>query len=118
MKNIKSHADLTLWKESMNLVEKTYKIVKDFPKEELYGLTSQIKRSGISIPSNIAEGAGRKGTKEWIRFLYIAMGSLGELETQMLIAIRLEFVENDDDYFKQIKYIRNMIHQLIKSLNK
>lgn len=117
MKEIKSHTDLNLWKESMKLVEVTYKLTRHFPQEELYGLTSQIKRSSISIPSNIAEGAGRKGKKEWIRFLYIAMGSLSELETQMLIAIRLEFIEKDQSYFNQIKYVRNMINQLIKSLN-
>ena len=67
----------------MALVETTYNLVKAFPKEEMYGLTSQVNISAISIPSNIAEGAGRNGKAEWTRFLYIALGSLSELETQI-----------------------------------
>lgn len=77
------HKDLKLWQESMILVEDVYKITVDFPKEEMFGLISQIKRSVVSIPSTIAEGAGRKGKTEFIRFLYIALGSTSELETQL-----------------------------------
>ncbi len=75
---VKSHKDLKVWKESMELVVLIYAATKEFPKDELYGLTSQIRRASISIPSNIAEGAGRNGSKEFIRFLYIALGSLSE----------------------------------------
>lgn len=78
-----SHSDLRVWQESMNLVEDIYRLTLLFPKDELFGLTSQIRRSVVSIPSNIAEGAGRSGEKEWTRFLYIALGSLSELDTQI-----------------------------------
>jgi len=117
---INSHKDLKLWQESMDLVEAVYRISKAFPKEELYGLTSQIRRSAVSVPSNIAEGAGRKGEKEFCRFLYIALGSLSELETQFEIAIRLNYVseiDQLDSVSERIIYIRRMISKLIKSLS-
>ena len=116
---VKSHKDLNLWKESMNLVEDIYLISKCFPKEEVYGLTSQLRRCAISIPSNIAEGAGRKGSKEFARFLYIAMGSLSELETQFEISIRLNYISNEIDtqsIFDKIIYIRRMLAKLIISI--
>ena len=118
---VKSHKDLNLWKESMNLVEDIYLISKCFPKEEVYGLTSQLRRCAISIPSNIAEGAGRKGSKEFARFLYIAMGSLSELETQFEISIRLNYISNEIDtqsIFDKIIYIRRMLAKLIISITK
>ena len=90
---MKSYKDLELWQVSMNFVTEVYKLTKDFPKEELYGLTSQIRRCVISIPSNIAEGASRKGTKEFIQFLWIANGSLSEFETQIEIAQKLGYLE-------------------------
>lgn len=117
---INSHKDLKLWQESMDLVEDIYKVSTFFPKEEIYGLTSQIRRSAVSIPSNIAEGAGRKGEKEFSRFLYIALGSLSELETQLEIAIRLKYFEKTtevDSVVDRIIYIRRMISKLIKSLS-
>jgi four helix bundle protein len=83
MNQIKSHKDLKVWQESMTLVVTIYKATENFPKQEIYGLTSQIRRATVSILSNIAEGAGRKGKKEFIRFLYIALGSLSEVETQL-----------------------------------
>lgn len=113
---VKSHKDLKVWKESMELVVLIYAATKEFPKDELYGLTSQIRRAAISIPSNIAEGAGRNGSKEFIRFLYIALGSLSELETQLEIAIKLNYVEKLDDVNLKIIYIRRMLSKLIGSL--
>jgi four helix bundle protein len=89
--NVKSHKDLKVWQESMDLVIQIYKISEDFPKHEIYGLSSQIRRAAVSIPSNIAEGAGRSGEKEFIRFLYIALGSLSEVETQLEISQRLNY---------------------------
>ena len=80
------HKDMEVWKQAMELVYQVYKIVETFPKEELYGLTSQIKRCVISIPSNIAEGCGRFSNKETSRFITISLGSLAELDTQLLIA--------------------------------
>jgi four helix bundle protein len=84
MDKIKSHKDLKVWQESMTLVTQIYKVSEDFPKHEIYGLSSQIRRAAVSIPSNIAEGAGRNGENEFTRFLYIALGSLSEVETSKL----------------------------------
>jgi len=85
---IKSYRDLFVWQKAMELVTAVYTITKDFPKEELYGLTAQIRRSAVSVPSNIAEGYGRKSTLEYIRLLQIACGSLYELQTQKAQGIR------------------------------
>ena len=83
---MKTHYDLNVWKKGIELVEEIYKITSNFPKEEIYGLTSQMKRAVISIPSNIAEGASRQSSKEFIYFLYIALGSASELEKHLIIA--------------------------------
>ena len=80
---------MDVWKKSMDLVEAIYDLTASFPSEEKYGLTSQIRRASVSIPSNISEGAARKNNKEFSQFISIALGSLAELETQYLIAIRL-----------------------------
>ena len=87
---------LIIWQKAMNLVTKTYKSTKNFPKEEIFGLTSQIRRCSISIPSNIAEGYGRKSNKEYLRFLNISIGSLFELQTQLEIAKNIEYLTNED----------------------
>jgi len=81
-----NHKDLEVWKESMLLAKEAYLLTKSFPKEELYGITSQIRRASVSVPSNIAEGAARSSDKEFIQFLYISLGSLSELETQILLS--------------------------------
>ena len=114
---MKSHKDLKVWQESMTLVEVVYAKTKLFPKDELFGLTSQVKRAAVSIPSNIAEGAGRKGSKEFQRFLYIAMGSASELDTQIEIAVRLGFVEHDKNIIDKIYFIKNMLAKLIEKLD-
>ncbi|NCP61557.1 MAG: four helix bundle protein [Flavobacteriales bacterium] len=116
MEKIHSHKDLKVWQESMDLVIKIYKVSKDFPKNEVYGLSSQLRRAAVSIPSNIAEGAGRKGENEFIRFLYIALGSLSEVETQLEISQRLDYINDIEEINKRIYFIRNMISNLIKSL--
>jgi four helix bundle protein len=87
---------LIIWQKAMNLVTKTYSSTKKFPKEEIFGLTSQIRRCSISIPSNIAEGYGRKSNKEYLRFLNISIGSLFELQTQLEIAKNIEYLTNED----------------------
>ncbi|MET7036148.1 four helix bundle protein [Elizabethkingia miricola] len=116
MTDIKSHKDLKVWQESMDLVTDIYELVQNFPAEEKYNLTSQIKRSAASIPSSIAEGAGRKSNLEFIQFLNIASGSLSELETQLEIAVRLKFITENEELFKKIIFIRIMITNLKKSL--
>ena len=114
---INSHKDLKVYQESLLLVKDIYVITSNFPKEELYGLTSQMKRCVISIPSNIAEGSGRKGNAELIRFLYISLGSLSELETQLDISIMLNFTKENKDIQNRIYFIKNMLSKLIINLN-
>ncbi|PHX61698.1 MAG: four helix bundle protein [Flavobacteriales bacterium] len=96
MSGIKSYKDLLIWQKGIVLVVKVYKLEKTFPKEELFSLTSQIKRSSVSIPSNISEGYGRNTDKSFSYFLDISRGSLNELETQLIIAKELEFITDFD----------------------
>jgi four helix bundle protein len=91
----KNYRDLIVWQKAIELVGEIYKITKLFPQEELYGLTSQIRRAAISVPSNIAEGQGRKTKKEFAHFLSIAHGSLRELETQLIISKHLEYANSE-----------------------
>ncbi|MGG5487529.1 MULTISPECIES: four helix bundle protein [Flavobacteriaceae] len=88
-----NHKDLDVWKKSMDLVVEVYDWTTLFPDEEKYGLISQMRRAAVSIPSNIAEGSARKGDKELLQFINIALGSVAELETQYLIVLRLKFSE-------------------------
>ena len=90
---MKSYRDLMVWNKSMKLVTDVYLITKSLPKEEIYGLTSQIRKSSVSVPSNIAEGYGRNSTNDYIRFLQIASGSLYELQTQLEICLNLEYLK-------------------------
>lgn len=113
---LKSFRELIVWQKSMDLCEEIYEIVSSFPPSEVYGLTAQLKRAVISIPSNIAEGASRNSTKEFIQFLYIANGSLSEVETQLELAVRLKFIGEEKIPVENIKYIRVMLLSLIRSL--
>jgi four helix bundle protein len=88
---VKDYRDLIVWQKAMDLVESIYLHTRDFPKEEIYGLTSQLRRAAVSIPSNIAEGNARTTTRDFLHFLSIAYGSIKELETQILIAERLGY---------------------------
>lgn len=115
---IKNHKDLNVWKMSMNLVTSIYKSTRTFPHEELYGLTSQMRRAAISIPSNIAEGAARNSKKEFTQFLYISLGSLSELETQLLIANNLSYLDNIDNIIQEMSVLRKLLNGLIFSLKK
>ncbi len=112
---MQSHRDLDVWKVAMELVSEVYRLTKKCPKEELFSLTSQIRRCAVSIPSNIAEGAARNGKKEFIQFLYIALGSCAELETQLLIARKLDYPGNPE-IFDQLDRIRRMLLGLIRKL--
>jgi four helix bundle protein len=114
--NMKSYKDLEVWKLSMDLVVDVYKLTESFPGNEIYVLTSQLRRAAISIPSNIAEGSGRKHRKEFSQFLFIAKGSLLELETQLEIAVRLGYLTISAELQEKIKLIRIMITKLNASL--
>ncbi len=92
----KTFHDLRVWQEAMNLTEKIYLATAEFPKHELYGLSSQMRRAAVSVPSNIAEGKGHRSDPEFVRFLFHARGSLLELETQILIARRLQYLPEDE----------------------
>ena len=114
----KDFEDLTLWQKSMDLVEGVYKISSLFPKEELYGLTSQIRRAAVSIPSNVAEGNTRQSKKEFYYFLTVAHGSLTELKTQLLIAQRLQYVMDTEctEILILTEEIARMLHGLKRFL--
>ena len=114
---MRSHKRLDVWKKAMQLVKGIYRITAKFPDEEKYGLTSQMRRSAVSVPSNIAEGAARSGKKEFLRFLYIARGSLSELETQVLIAIELTYITEEKDIADDIETVFAMLSGLIKSVS-
>ena len=115
-KSVKNHKDLDVWKMSMDFVETVYRQSAMYPKEEMYGLTSQIRRAAVSVPSNIAEGAARQGNKEFIQFLYISLGSLSEVETQTMLAKRLGFTTNIDSLLSNIVRIKKMLNGLITHL--
>lgn len=110
------HKDLDVWKVGIELVLDVYKETKDFPKGEVYGLTSQLRRAATSIPSNIAEGAARHSDKEFVQFLYIALGSLSEVETQVIIAYKLGYLSESGDLLKKAVSLKKMLLGLIKHL--
>ena len=116
MTAIRSHMDLDVWKMSMDFVDELYNITDTFPSSEKFGLASQLRRAGVSIPSNIAEGAGRFYEKEFIQFLYISMGSLSEVETQLEIAKRRGYIYSIEPQITTMIRIRKMINGLIKQL--
>ncbi len=113
---IKTHKDLKVWQQAMELAKTVYQFTGSFPKEEVYGLTSQMRRAAVSIPSNLAEGAARSSQREFIQFLYIALGSLSELETQWLLAKELRMVSEGPE--RSVDPIRKMLLGLIQSIKK
>ena len=114
---LKNYKELKVWQKSYELCLEVYRITANFPREERYGLTSQIRRSVVSIPSNIAEGYGRKTTLDYIRMLYISYGSICELETQILLARDLDLIKKGElgTLQKDIAEIERMLKALIKS---
>ncbi len=114
------YQELKIWNKAMGLVEQVYSLLKILPDEEKFGLISQVKRCSISIPSNIAEGAGRNSPKEFIRFLSIANGSTTELETQLILIVRLKFVpkEKIEGLLKLCTEIKKMNYALQRSVEK
>ncbi|CAM4140786.1 four helix bundle protein [Gillisia limnaea] len=110
--------ELKVWQKAIDLVTDTYLKSMTFPKEEIYGLTSQIRRSAVSVPSNIAEGCGRKSNKDFSNFLGIALGSAFEFETQLIICKNIDYI-NAIDFQKleeEVHYIQNMIIKLQSTL--
>ncbi len=115
---VRSYKDLIIWQKSIDLVVEIYQALKNFPREELYALSDQIKRSAVSVPSNIAEGQSRQHTAEFRQFLYITMGSLAELDTQLIIAHRLGYIDSKNNEFFTAKVIelKKMVSALISKL--
>jgi four helix bundle protein len=118
MNGIQSYKDLLIWQKGIEMVVLVYQLISDFPKDELYALSSQIKRSAVSIPSNIAEGYGRQSTQSYIQFIKIARGSLCELETQLIVAKRLKFIKNETLYSELMNQITEESKMLNSFINK
>jgi len=114
----KSYRDLVAWQKSMDLVTAIYQVSASFPKDELYGLTSQLRRAAVSVPSNIAEGQGRRGIAEFRHFLHLASGSLMELETQVLIAERLCYLSSEaaNEVLRSSAELGRVLNGLLNSL--
>jgi four helix bundle protein len=115
---LKSFKELTVWQKAYQLCLTIYRITKGYPKEEIYGLTSQMRRAALSVPCNIAEGYGRKTTPDYLKSLYIAYGSVCELETQILLSVDLEYIRGQGIATLQdnIDEVERMLKALIKSL--
>jgi four helix bundle protein len=113
----RGHHKLEAWKISRQLVTSVYRLTQHFPKEELFGLTTQARRAAVSIPANIAEGAARTGVREFVQFLNIARGSLSELETHLLIAVDLNYMRGQDPIFELVSRVSRLLTGLHKLLN-
>lgn len=110
------HQNLDAWQQAMRLVKMTYLATQGFPKEELYGLTAQMRRAAVSIPSNLAEGAARTSKKEFAQFVGISKGSLSELETQMLIASELGYLSAEHEIFAHLDRVGKILSGFHKSI--
>lgn len=117
---IRNFMDLRVWKEAMNLVEACYRLSSTFPKEEMYGLTSQLRRASVSVPANIAEGYGRENKGSYAQFLRIAQGSLREVQTHLLLTDRLKLAGHDATLpvLEQCETVGKMLNGLIRSLTR
>ncbi len=115
---IRSFRDLEIWQRGIILTEAVYESTKAFPKEELYGLVAQLRRTAVSIPSNIAEGFARRHNKEYKQFLHISLGSCAELTTQVIISSKLRYIADKaaDDMVNEVEEISRMTMSLIKKL--
>lgn len=113
---VRNYRDLKVWEKAMDLVERIYGITRKFPDSERFGLISQMQRSAVSVPSNIAEGHARDSTRDYLRYLSIAYGSLAELETQTMIASRLSYIS--DDQAKELLDAEAEIGRMLSGLKK
>jgi four helix bundle protein len=113
---VKSYQDLEVWQLGMEIAEVTYRLTQDFPRDEIYGLRLQMRKAAVSIPSNIAEGHEREGTKEYLHFISIARGSLGELHTQYLLSVRFGHIKPED--FQPVSERLDLLGKKLNNLNK
>jgi len=115
---MKPHKKLNSWIKSFEFVKEIYLVTRQFPAEEKFGITSQIRRASVSVPANIAEGAARKGLKEFIHFLHISLGSLSELDTLILLSKELNFItdKNCEQLIEKLDVIGKLIYGVIKNL--
>jgi len=112
----RSFKDLIVWRKSYELVLEIYKITKNFPKDEIYGLTQQMRRAAVSIPSNISEGYGRQYNKEYRQFLAMAYGSLCELETQYLLSVDLNYIKRNETIENFMKESGGMLYRMLNPI--
>ena len=114
-----SYRDLLIWQKGLKLARALYEVTRLFPEDERFGLTAQIRRAAVSVPSNIAEGQARYRKKEFVRFLYIAKGSLAELDTQCTLALEFGYIneERNQQLLESISELQRMIHSLIRKLS-
>jgi four helix bundle protein len=116
MDGMSTHRDLLVWQEAMNLVALVYRETAPYPKAEQYGLVSQTRRSAVSVPANIAEGAARNSTRELVQFLGIASGSLSELETELELGIMLEYLPAGTQVLKQVHRVGRLLRALREAM--
>lgn len=118
MPQIKSYRDLRVWQDAMALAEASYRLTKGFPRDEMFGLTSQIRRAASSVPANIAEGHGRESTQSFVQFLRISQGSLKELETHFILAARIGLIQQSalESTLTSCEALGKMLRALIRSL--
>lgn len=110
------HCDLIAWQEAIKLVEAVYRDTETFPRKETFGLTAQIRRAAISIPSNLAEGAARNSRKEFAQYVGISCGSMAELETQLLLAVRLGYLKSEAQCLGQVTRVGKLVRSLRRAL--
>ncbi len=113
----RKHHELVAWQEAIVLVKSVYELTAEFPDHERFALSNQMRRAAVSVPSNIAEGAGRKGAREFSRFLLMARGSLAELETQVIISRSLGYIESTKEIETRIDKLFALLARLLKSVN-
>lgn len=117
---LQHYRELVAWQKSMDFAESVHRLTRTFPREEMFGLTSQLRRAVVSIPSNIAEGQGRGGSKEFVQFLHVSNGSLQEAETQLILAQRFEYISTQvlDDHLERAAEIGRINYGLIRSIGR
>ncbi len=116
---VKDYEELKVWQKGIEIVDKVYLATNNFPSEELYGLSSQIRKASVSIPSNTAEGFLRQHTKEYIQFLYVSLGSCAEVDTQLTIAYRRSYLSKErfQELKEDLNHEKRMLFNLVKNLN-